>query len=58
MRGAMRGSVTSGRALGLVVVPPTGGPTLVKQWARANGYQVRDRGRIPTAVLDAFDSAN
>src|SRR6266508_4359186 len=21
----------------------------VKQWARANGYQVRDRGRIPNA---------
>jgi nucleoid-associated protein Lsr2 len=30
----------------------------VKQWARANGYQVRDRGRIPKAVIDAFDAAN
>jgi nucleoid-associated protein Lsr2 len=30
----------------------------VKQWARANGYQVRDRGRIPNAVMAAFDAAN
>ena len=30
----------------------------VKQWARANGYQVRDRGRIPNAIMAAFDAAN
>jgi hypothetical protein len=30
----------------------------VKQWARANGYQVHDRGRIPNAVMAAFDAAN
>jgi Lsr2 len=30
----------------------------VKQWARANGCQVRDRGRIPNAVLAAFNAAN
>jgi nucleoid-associated protein Lsr2 len=30
----------------------------VKQWARANGYQVRDRGRVPKAVLAAFEAAN
>ncbi len=30
----------------------------VKEWARANGYPVRDRGRIPKAVVDAFDAAN
>ena len=30
----------------------------VKQWARANGYQVRDRGRIPNAVMAAFDAVN
>jgi hypothetical protein len=30
----------------------------VKQWARANGYPVRDRGRIPKAVRSAFDAAN
>ncbi len=30
----------------------------VKQWARANGYEVNDRGRVPNAVLAAFDAAN
>jgi hypothetical protein len=29
----------------------------VKQWARANGYQVRDRGRVPKEILAAFDAA-
>jgi nucleoid-associated protein Lsr2 len=30
----------------------------VKEWARANGYQVRDRGRVPKAVVAAFEAAN
>jgi nucleoid-associated protein Lsr2 len=30
----------------------------VKKWARANGYQVRDRGRVPNEVLAAFEAAN
>jgi hypothetical protein len=30
----------------------------IKQWARSNGYQVNDRGRIPNDVREAFESAN
>lgn len=30
----------------------------VRAWARTNGYQVSERGRIPTAVLDAYDAAH
>jgi hypothetical protein len=30
----------------------------VKQWARANGYQVHDRGRVPKEIMAAFDAAN
>lgn len=26
----------------------------VREWARANGYEVSGRGRIPQSVLDAF----
>ncbi|MGW1742038.1 histone-like nucleoid-structuring protein Lsr2 [Nocardia sp. NPDC001965] len=26
----------------------------VREWARRNGHEVPDRGRIPTAVLDAY----
>lgn len=28
----------------------------VRAWARENGHQVSDRGRIPTAVLEAYDA--
>lgn len=30
----------------------------VREWARANGHTVSDRGRIPQTILDAFDEAN
>ena len=30
----------------------------VKEWARANGYEVNDRGRVPGAIRQAFDAAN
>jgi DhnA family fructose-bisphosphate aldolase class Ia len=29
----------------------------VRQWGRANGHEVGDRGRIPTDLLDAFNVA-
>ena len=29
----------------------------VREWARANGYEVNDRGRIPAQVRDAYDRA-
>lgn len=29
---------------------------LVRKWADENGYKVSDRGRIPQAVLDAYDA--
>lgn len=27
----------------------------VRAWARANGYQVSDRGRIPKQIMDAYE---
>ena len=30
----------------------------IRQWARENGHQVSDRGRIPTSVLAAYESAS
>jgi hypothetical protein len=30
----------------------------IKEWARANGYQVNDRGRIPKEIREAFEAAN
>ncbi|TCM42765.1 Lsr2 family protein [Kribbella sp. VKM Ac-2568] len=30
----------------------------VKAWARANGYEVNDRGRVPADIRNAFEAAN
>jgi hypothetical protein len=30
----------------------------IKEWARANGHQVADRGRIPQSVMQAYEAAH
>ena len=30
----------------------------IRQWAQKNGYDVSDRGRIPRAVIEAFETAH
>ncbi len=30
----------------------------VREWARANGHQVSDRGRVSAAVQEAYDAAH
>lgn len=30
----------------------------IRDWARANGHEVADRGRISKAVVDAYSAAN
>lgn len=29
----------------------------IREWARANGYQVSERGRLSTAVMEAYEAA-
>lgn len=29
-------------------------PAAVRSWARANGHEVKDRGRVPDAVISAY----
>ena len=36
----------------------SGNTKAVREWARANGYDVSDRGRIPANILDAYAAAN
>lgn len=36
----------------------SGGSSAVREWARANGYTISDRGRVPGAVLEAYEAAN
>ena len=37
----------------------TSGPSAreLRDWARSNGYEVSDRGRVPAEVREAFDAA-
>ena len=30
----------------------------MREWARANGHQVNDRGRIPSSVVQAYEAAH
>ena len=30
----------------------------IRDWARANGHEISERGRIPKAVVDAFNAAH
>lgn len=30
----------------------------IREWARANGYNVSDRGRIPAEIVEAYAAAN
>jgi Lsr2 len=32
--------------------------TAIREWAKANGYRVADRGRVSTEVRDAFYATN
>lgn len=35
-----------------------GNTKAVREWARTNGYDVSDRGRIPADVMEAYAAAN
>jgi Lsr2 len=49
------GSVVRGRGKGRVAEPDT---AAVREWARANGFEVSDRGRVSGKIRDAFLAAS
>jgi Lsr2 len=32
-------------------------PAIIRNWARANGHTIRDRGRVPATVVAAYKSS-
>ncbi|MBA2638638.1 MAG: Lsr2 family protein [Nocardioidaceae bacterium] len=68
MRDALAGYVGEARRVGARTrsrrgrsQASVGGPGSAKQvreWARAHGYKISDRGRVPANVLDAYRGAN
>ena len=58
---ALQPFIDSGRRVGAKASArsasrPDGNSKAVREWARANGYTVPDRGRIPKAAQDAYAS--
>jgi hypothetical protein len=53
VRGTRRGRNGSGRAAKTSAVDLA----TVREWARANGFDVSDRGRVAGEVLDAYNAA-
>lgn len=67
LRSALAPFITAGRRIGRGAGAPAkrgGAPSgrsdlaAVRTWANANGHAVSDRGRVPAAVLDAYDAAH
>ena len=52
--------VSSTRGRKTRAVTSSSGPSAreLRDWARSNGYEVSDRGRVPTEVREAFDAAH
>ena len=54
-----RGGGGGGRAARSAPAPARRGDTAaVREWAREQGHQVSDRGRIPTHILEAYEQAH
>lgn len=56
--GARSGSNRGRRTSGAASKNSGASPREVREWARSNGYEVPDRGRVPKAVQDAFDAGH
>jgi hypothetical protein len=53
-----RGSAARSRRSGSVGSRSSGSSTReVREWARSNGYEVPDRGRVPKNIREAFGAA-
>jgi DNA repair exonuclease SbcCD ATPase subunit len=41
-----------------VAAPDTPAASHIREWARRNGHQLADRGRIPVTIIQAYEQAN
>jgi hypothetical protein len=70
LRDAFADVIASGRRVGgrvkrSNVAPSAARPTVdreqtkaIREWARQNGFELSDRGRIPSNVIEAFEAAH
>ena len=65
LRGALEQYVAAGRRAGRSARKASGGRAVrdreqtqaIREWARASGYAVSDRGRISAEVIEAYNAA-
>jgi predicted secreted protein len=55
-RGSRAGGRSSGRSA--AARKSTRDMTAVREWAKENGFEVSERGRVSSKILEAFDSAH
>jgi hypothetical protein len=55
---ARRVTARGGRRRGRARPADDGSAREIREWARANGFQVSDRGRVPAEVTEAFRAAH
>ncbi|MDT3396838.1 Lsr2 family protein [Streptomyces sp. B1866] len=58
--GRRTGGRSTGTRGGKVRTPSSSGQDTAKirAWAKENGYEVNDRGRVPASVREAYEKAN
>jgi hypothetical protein len=52
------GRSAGGRGKGRVVTGGTKDTAEIRKWAKENGYNVNDRGRVPAEIREAYEKAN
>ena len=57
-RGAARSSSRTSRGAGARRSASRSDLSAIREWARANGHQVAERGRITQEIQDAYDAAS
>ncbi|MBD0742125.1 Lsr2 family protein [Streptomyces sp. CBMA152] len=58
--GRRTGRAASGRGKGRAVIAPSGNQDTaqIRKWAKEQGYNVNDRGRVPADIREAYEKAN
>ncbi|AZS85829.1 Lsr2 family protein [Streptomyces griseoviridis] len=52
------GRSSGGRGKARVAAGGSQDTALIRAWAKENGYEVNDRGRVPASIREAYEKAN
>ncbi len=52
------GRASGGRGKARVATGGSQDTAQIRAWAKENGYEVNDRGRVPASIREAYEKAN